>query len=163
MKRSYLFIPLLLLSGAFSGCLENPLWDDDAYYDPPPPGPPNVSGSVEMTSATGVIGRGGTMTVYVKVSNAFDVEKAYDIQGEIYVDDGPTEIGSASIYLGDLKSGQWTDTYVAIPINMSKYPSSATKLTLYLTWWDVYDNMYQSQVGGYSLSRRRRNEGEGLE
>ncbi len=122
MKRLYMFVPLMLLASVLPGCLENPVWEDDSYYEPPPPGPPSVSGSVAMTSAFFLTGRGGTMTVYVKVSNAFDVEKAYDIQGEIYVDDGPTEIGSTSIYLGSLDARQWTETSVDIPINHVPIP-----------------------------------------
>ena len=151
MKRSYLFVPLLLLAGTLSGCLENPIWDDDSYYEPPPPGPPSVSGSVGLTSAFFLSGRGGTMTVSLRASNADGVETAYDVQGEIYVDDGPTEIGNASVYLGSLDARQWTETSVDISLNQPNYPSSATKLTLVLTWWDQYDNMYQSQVTGYTL------------
>ncbi len=157
MKQLYVFIPILLLACGLPGCIENPIFDDGSSYEnppvdyPPPPGPPNVSGRIEMTSATGVIGREGTMTVYVKVNNADGVERAYDIQGDIYVDDGPSELGNASIYLGDLDANQWTDTHLDIPINLSKFPSSATKLTLYLRWWDAYDNMYESQVTGFTL------------
>ena len=156
MKRFYILVLVLLLAGLLPGCLENPIYDDDSYYEPappvdtpPPPGLPNVSGSAAMTSATFVTHRGGTMTVSVRANNAGGVETAYDIQGQLYVNDGATPIGNAIVYLGDLDGGQWTESSVDIPINV--YPSSAASMTLVLTWWDQYDNMYQRQINGYTL------------
>ncbi len=154
MKPLSLLFRALLLPGLFAGCLENPLYEDE-YFDesespvdyPPPPGPPEISGNAMITSATYVTRFGGTMTVWVRVSNAAGVETAYDIEAEVIVIDGSDVIGTASIYLGDLDAGQWTETSVDMPI--SAFPGPVTTTKLELTWWDLYDNMYENPVKGY--------------
>lgn len=158
MRPFFVLVPTLLLSGVLPGCLDNPLFYDDSsdsYDQPtdyPPPGPPDVSGSASMTAATYTTRHGGWMTVSVTASNAFYVETAYDIQVELMVSDGNTQLGTASVYLGDLDAGQWTQTSVEVTLNGA--PSSSTVMSLQLTWWDAYNYQYQKQINGYMLFKR---------
>jgi hypothetical protein len=138
------------------GCLENPLFDEDYDYyesDPPVdiplPGPPDISGSAFLESAIVSSRFGGTMTFSVRANNAAGVEPAYDIQAEIVVKSGSTQIGSASVYLGTLDANQWTVTSAKVPVNA--YPSSVLTISLELVWWDGNDNMYRKQVNGAML------------
>jgi hypothetical protein len=157
MNRLLALVPVLLLAGAMPGCLDNPVDCDDPYwYDdgppvdtPPPPGPPDLAGSVEMTSAIYTAQRGGSMTVSITVSNGYDVESAYDIEGVVVMWDGSIEYGQTTFYLDNLPGG--ASSRLSAGISFSKVPPSGTVLKMVLTWWDAYGDEYQKEIDGYTL------------